>query len=114
MQLLSDLLTRPQVHFPQCVHLLSFYMQLVLDLLSWLKCMLYVVQIQFHGMTIYDCGPTYNPKHPESNPACTLVTNLKDTLRLQVSCHYGKNLVLYCTLWPQAMHLSHFCMTTGL
>ena len=44
----------------------------------------FVMQIQFHGMTIYDCGPTYNPKHPERNPACTLVTDVKDTLRFQV------------------------------
>jgi len=45
-----------------------------------------MLQIQFKGMTIYDCGTTYNPKHPENNPACTVVTNLKDSLRLQVSC----------------------------
>ena len=53
------------------------------------------MQIQFKNMTIYDCGPTYNPKHPESNPACTRVTNIQDTLRLQVS-HYA--------LAPKCMH----------
>ena len=42
------------------------------------------MQIQFRGMVLYDCGATYNPKHPESNPACTRVTDVKDTLRLQV------------------------------
>lgn len=51
----------------------------------WLHQLLRMLQIQFKGMTIYDCGTTYNPKHPQNNPACTVVTNLKDSLRLQVS-----------------------------
>ena len=43
------------------------------------------MQIQFKGMTLYDCGVSYNPNHPESNPACTRVTNVQQSLRLQVS-----------------------------
>ena len=54
-------------------------------------CMLFdavsvcAMQIQFNGMTLYDCGVTYDPSHPESNPACTRVTNVQQSLRLQVS-----------------------------
>lgn len=43
------------------------------------------MQIQFNGMTLYDCGVTYDPNHPESNPACTRVTNVQQSLRLQAS-----------------------------
>ena len=35
-------------------------------------------------MTLYDCGVAYDPKHPENNPACTRVTNVQQSLRLQV------------------------------
>lgn len=42
------------------------------------------MQIQFRHMTLYNCGATYSPKHPENDPACTLVTDVTNTLRLQV------------------------------
>lgn len=68
----------------------GFFVQSIPDWIGWLKYLSFIyygyntlLKIQFKGMTIYDCGTTYNPKHPENNPACTVVTNLKDSLRLQ-------------------------------
>lgn len=57
-------------------------MQLIV--LSQVQYCFFVLQIQFKGMVLYDCGATYNPKHPENNPACTRVDDVRDTLRLQV------------------------------
>ncbi|KAA6416809.1 hypothetical protein WJX79_011032 [Trebouxia sp. C0005] len=68
----------------------GFFVQSIPDWIGWLKYLSFIyygyntlLKIQFKGMTIYDCGTTYNPKHPETNSACTVVTNLKDSLRLQ-------------------------------
>lgn len=65
------------------------------------------MQIQFKGMTLYDCGVTYNPKHPESNPACTRVTNVQQSLRLQVNtfvltCATSQHMLcVSCLVWHQ-------------
>lgn len=68
----------------------GFFVQNIPDWIGWLKYVAFIyygyntlLKIQFRHMTLYDCGATYNPKHPESNPACTLVTDVQDTLRLQ-------------------------------
>lgn len=61
------------------------YLRIGTDTLQLGKVRVRVMQIQFMGMTLYDCGVANDPKHPESDPACTRVVNMQESLRLQVS-----------------------------
>lgn len=71
--------------------------------------LVFAMQIQFMGMTLYDCGVTSNPKHPESDPACTRVVNVQESLRLQVG-----TFPLRDAFSTTVVHVTFFHRTVGL